>query len=711
MLLKNNIYLTYRLDNNLSFNFQLIYKQAMFRQLNKKFVPLFFIFPLSIANAQNNMGRMHIPINDNWKFRITNSIYKKNKDTIVTLPYTWNAKEVLNPTTNYQRATGYYSKKIKIDNSWLNKRVFLYFEGANSVANVFVNKMFVGEHKGGYTKFCYEITQFLNDSENVVSVLVCNNYRPDVIPESGDFNIYGGLHRPVSLIVTEKNCITPLDFASSGVYITPTNITDKSADINVKVKLSLIDNNRQAFKLHTTIYNQKNEVVSTQISGVNDDVNISKQLLSKPHLWNGKEDPYLYRLKVELMQNEVVIDTISQSFGIRTYKVDKDKGFFLNGKYLDLHGVAYHEDVAGKGSAYTKDDYENDMTLFKELGLTVLRFAHYPHGEPSYDLADKNGIAVETEIPFVGPGPNEGTGYINSEDLRVHIRNCLTELIRQNYNHPSIFFWGLFNELTAKYDNPASFVKELSAIAHSEDPSRLTSCADETDVSTTPFDTVSDVKAYNRYYGWYGGKVTDLENKIESIHKQDKLAFGISEYGAGASIHQHTDTLFRPNPTSRFHPEEWQTYFHETQWGILKAKPYVWGKFIWVFADFGSTNRTEGDTLGINDKGLLTYNKKTKKDAFYFYKANWNTTEPTLYITDRRNTLRHLSTTNIKVYCTLPSAELFVNGKSLGKKSPDDLKRIVWENVELQAGTNTIEVKAGKKGNEMTDSCVWELRF
>ena len=684
----------------------------MFQRVNFKLVLGLFTTALSVFNAeaQTSSGRIRIPINDKWKFGITNSIYKKHKDTIVTLPYTWNANEVLNSTTNYQRATAIYTKKLKFDNNWLTKRVFLYFEGANSVANVFVNKQFVGEHKGGYTKFCFEITKFLNDSDNVVSVLVCNNYRPDVIPENGDFNIFGGLHRPVSLIVTEKNCITPLDYASSGVYITPTNITDKSADINVKVKLSLTDNNKQAFTLHSTIYNEKNELVSSQTSAVNDDVINSKQIVSKPHFWNGKEDPYQYRLKVELLQNEVVIDTISQCFGIRTYKVDKDKGFFLNGKYLDLHGVAYHEDVAGKGSAYTNVEYENDMNLFKELGVTALRFAHYPHGEPSYDLTDKNGIAVWTEIPFVGQGGNEGTGYINSEELRIHVRNYLKEMIRQNYNHPSIFFWGLFNELTAKYDNPAPFIKELNALAHAEDPSRLTTCADMLDVKTTPFDTVSDVKAFNRYYGWYSGKVTDLEKRLEDTHENDKLAFGISEYGAGASIHQHTDSLVQTNPRSRFHPEEWQTYFHETQWGILKARPYVWGKFIWVFADFGSTHRNEGDTLGINDKGLLTYDKKTKKDAFYYYKANWNTTEPTLYITDRRNTERHVSITNIKVYSTLPSAELFVNGKSLGKKSPDDLKRIVWENVELQKGTNNIEVKAGKKGNELTDSCAWEVK-
>jgi len=684
----------------------------MFQRLNYKLIFTAFIIVISFFSAfgQTGVGRLRIPINDNWKFSIPNNIYKKHTDTTVTLPFTWNANEVLNPTTNYQRTTGLYTKTIKIDNSWLSKRVFLYFEGANSVANVFVNKKFVGEHKGGYTKFCFEITKYLNDSLNVVSVLVCNNYRPDVIPENGDFNIYGGLHRPVSLIVTENNCITPLDFASSGVYITPTNITDKSADINVKVKLSITHDFRQLFKLHTTIYNQNGDVVSNQTTTPKDfDVNI-KQVLNNPHLWNGKEDPYLYKLKVELLQNDLVIDTISQNFGVRTYKVDKGKGFFLNGKYLDLHGVAYHEDVAGKGSAYTKEDYENDMALFKELGVTALRFAHYPHGEPIYDLTDKNGIAVWTEIPFVGQGGNEATGYINSEELRVHIRNYLTELIRQNYNHPSIFFWGLFNELTAKYDNPASFIQELRDIAHKEDPTRLTTCADMLNIKTTPFDTVTDVKAYNKYFGWYTGKVTDFAKWIDETHEKDNVPFGISEYGAGASIYQHSDSLVQTKPGSRFHPEEWQTYFHETQWGILKERPYVWGKFIWVFADFGSAHRNEGDTIGINDKGLLTYDKKTKKDAFYFYKANWNANEPTLYISERRNTVRHLAVTNIKVYSTFPMAELFVNGKSLGKKTPDDVKRIIWENVTLQSGTNTIEVKAGKKGNETMDSCVWELK-
>ena len=684
----------------------------MFQRFCLKFLFIVFLVLCVFFNTrgQSSLGRMRIPINSNWKFSIPESIYKQTKDTNVTLPFTWNAHEISNPYTNYERTTGLYTTKIRIDNSWLKKRIFLYFEGANSVANVFVNKKFVGEHKGGYTRFCFEITKFIKDSNNVVSVLVSNEYRPDVIPENGDFNIYGGLHRPVSLIITENNCITPLDYASSGVYITPTNISEKSADINVKVKLSITDKRNKSLTLHTLLYNETGEVVSNQTTDVKDDVTDLKHLLYKPHLWNGKADPYLYRLKVELLQDNVVIDTVSEHFGVRTFMVDNNEGFFLNGKYLDLHGVAYHEDVAGKGSAYTRVDYENDMTLFKELGLTALRFAHYPHGEPSYDLADENGIAVETEIPFVGQGGNEGTGYINSEEFRTHVKNYLTELIRQNYNHPSIFFWGLFNELTAKYDNPVSFIKELSDLAHSEDPTRLTSCEDMLNEKTTPFDTVTDVKAFNKYFGWYSGKVTDLEKMTDGAHKNANLAFGISEYGAGASINQHTDSLVQPKPKSRFHPEEWQTYFHETQWGILKERPFIWGKFIWVFADFGSTGRNEGDTMGINDKGLLTYDKKTKKDAFYFYKANWNANEPTLYITDRRNTLRHLAVTNIKVYSTFPYVELFLNKKSLGRKSPDDLKRIVWQNVNLQYGINTIEVKAGKKGNEMTDSCVWELK-
>lgn len=459
----------------------------------KKIASLFILSVIIFTNSfSQNIVRKIIPLTSDWQFSFVNNISKQSVNIPVSIPHTWNAGEVENNKFNYQRTSGVYRKKIFIDKEWKDKRLFLLFEGANSVADVFVNKKYVGEHRGGYTKFCFEITSFIHAGENNdINVMVSNTYRLDVLPMSGDFNVYGGLHRPVSLIVTEKNCITPLDYGSSGVFITPENISNQSADVTILANLS-VKGTSNALQLHTMILNEQLQIVSEQTSRVTDSIVSVKHVLKDPHLWNGKADPYLYKVKLELLQDHHIIDTVTQSFGIRSFKVDANTGFYLNGKPLDLHGLCFHEDVQGKASAYTLPDYKNDFNFFNELGLTALRFAHYPHGQPMYDFADENGIIVWTEIPFIGSGGFVGEGYVNSEQLQEHIRTMLKELIRQNYNHPSICFWGLFNELTANFDNPAPFLKQLNELAHKEDPTRLTTCADMLDNS--PFDTVSDIK-------------------------------------------------------------------------------------------------------------------------------------------------------------------------------------------------------------------------
>jgi beta-galactosidase len=657
-----------------------------------------------------NLVRNIIPLTNNWQFSFVTNVYKHSIAQTVSIPHTWNAQEVMTPNSNYQRTSAVYRNTVFIDPAWKGKRFYLFFEGANSVADVFVNKRYVGEHKGGYTKFCFEITPFVQVGQNNdINVMVSNTYRLDVLPMSGDFNVYGGLHRPVSLIVTEQNCITLLDYGSSGVYITPKNISNAAADVDVHVKLSIL-NRIPGIQLRAMIVDATNKQITNQTINVIDSDVYFKQTILHPHLWQGRKDAYLYQLKVQLLQNGAVIDTVSQYFGIRTYKVDPDKGFFLNGEYLDLHGVDFHEDIQGKGSAYIMQDYLKDLSLLNELGVTALRFSHYPHGAPMYDLTDQNGIAVWTEIPFIGSGGYVGEGYANSETFHQHARNFLTELIRQNYNHPSIFFWGLFNELTANFDNPAPFLKELNELAHREDSTRLTTCADMLDHS--PFDTISDVKAWNKYFGWYEPDVREIGKWLDERHQLlPQKPIGLSEYGAGASIHQHEDSLVQPKPSGKFHPEEWQTYYHEQYWQELSARPFVWGKFVWVFADFGSVIRNEGDTVGINDKGLVTYDRSVKKDAFYFYKANWNQQESVLYIADKRNTTRSKSLIDIEIFSNQPSVELFINGKSVGRKSPDSIKRAIWLQMPLQKGMNRIEARSSAKGKPtLTDQCEWEVK-
>jgi len=686
------------------------YKRMLYKNIIAFTILLLFYCNSSIAGfLSKKEGRQMIPLNTGWQFYFAYNFEQGIKKEQVTLPHTWNAKEVLQGIADYKRTSAIYENTLHVSQEWANKRLFLHFEGVNNVANVFINHKMIAEHRGGYTAFSVEITNDLKPGDNLITVQVSNAYRLDVIPLHGDFNSYGGIHRPVSLLVTERNCISPLDYGSPGVYLKQKNVTQQLAEVEVLTKLSLT--NRKDLRLRTTVYDQQKQQIKTITSEITalegQDVKQSL-MIDKPHLWNAKADPYLYQVKVELLHDGNIIDEVVQPLGFRYFSVDPDKGFFLNGRYLDLYGVGRHEDLSGKGSALGDMDQDRDMDLIKELGATAVRLTHYPHSKHFYDLCDRNGIVLWSEIPFVGPGGYTGTGYVKNTDLENNIKQTLTELIRQNYNHPSICFWGLFNELNFNYDDPEPFIKSLNDLAKKEDPDRLTTLA--SNLETKYFTDLTDVMAWNKYFGWYGGKFEEIGSWADQAHKElPAKPIAISEYGAGASPFKHTEKLTAPEAKGKFHPEEWQTAFHERYWSELKLRPFIWGKFIWVLADFGSSIRTEGDKDGINDKGLVTYDRKIKKDAFYFYKANWNPV-PMLYIAERRNNIRHTALTSIKIFTNVPSATLWVNGKLLGTHIKNDLNTILWSGVRLKKGQNNIVVKAVSGGKEIADNCIWNLK-
>ncbi|CAL1519340.1 glycoside hydrolase family 2 TIM barrel-domain containing protein [Chitinophaga sp. MM2321] len=660
--------------------------------------------------AQDKAGREYIDVNAGWNFRFAYDVRRNAPEEKVSLPHTWNASDPFKGSIDYRRTMGVYSRGITTDPSWKNKRVFLYFEGANSVADVLVNNTFVTQHKGGYTAFCAEITPYLKPGgENKLLVQVSNAARMDVLPLAGDFNIYGGLHRQVWLIVANENCITPLDYASPGVYISQDEVSSSKARISVATKLSLTGKGT-GISLRTIVRDARQKEVMTAQSTVDPrDTLVTQHLtITRPHLWEGKKDPYLYEVAVQLLQDDNVIDEVKQPLGLRYFKVDADSGFVLNGRYMDLYGFGYHEDVEGSGSALSREDLESDMALVLESGATAMRLTHYPHASYFYDLADKNGIVLWTEIPLVGPGGYTGTGYANDPSLQQQARQQLVEMIRQYYNHPSIFFWGLFNELKLDYDNPLPFLSRLNELAKKEDPSRITTCA--TFLDTDTFNHVSDVIAWNKYYGWYGGQFSDIGAWADDMHdKFPRKPIGVSEYGAGANIDHHIEQLKAPIPDGDFHAEEWQTAFHEAHWEEFGRRRFIWSKFIWALRDFGSSIREEGGFQGINDKGLVTYDRRVKKDAFYFYKANWNTT-PMLYLTEKRNNDRSKSKTDIKAYTNLPAAALFVNGKPAGEAKKDALGRLLWKDITLKPGNNLLVVKATYAGMTLSDSCRWNLK-
>lgn len=676
---------------------------------------IFFLFLLGgvlvslVAKADDN-PRTFILLDKGWGYRPVSDTGLKSSMKQVTVPHTWNANYIPG-TRSYNREMMVYRRDLEITPDMKDKRLFLYFEGVNSSATVLVNNKSVGSHKGGYTAFCMEVTDYAKQGTNKLEVWVTNAYNPEILPISGDFNIYGGIHRPCHLLVTEQDCISPLFYASPGVFIHQDKVSEKQAQITVETMLSL-RGKKQGLKVRTTIEDVKGNIISQNIEQNVTNENVKQPfVIDHPVLWNAKQNPHLYKVIVELLDNGKVIDRVEQRTGLRYFSVDADKGFFLNGKYLDLYGFCLHEEVEGKGSALSAEDHERDMELVKESGATSLRLVHYPHSESIYHLSDENGIVLWTEIPMVGPGGYDFCGFINTDGLKEHARQVLKELVYQKYNHPSICFWGIFNEIRTNYDNAEPFARELHELYKEIDPSRLTTLASCDDPKF--YQNCSDLMAWNKYIGWYGSRnapetAGNFFDKAKAASNGKPVA--ISEYGGGANVEHHFSMKENDvKPSGQFHPEEGQTYIHEGNWSAFAQRPYMWAKYIWVFADFQSSIRNEGGKPGINDKGLVTYDRKIKKDAFYFYKANWST-EPMIYITSRRFTERPEANVQVKVYSNLCENTLYVNGKKIGKQKSDSLHRVVWQNVTLSKGENRIRVEGKSKAGVIEDTCVWYLK-
>ena len=664
-------------------------------------VVLFMLYGMSMF-AQ----RQDILLNNDWNFRFSHQV-QKGTEVRVDLPHTWNAQDALSGKIDYKRGIGNYEKNLFIRPEWKGKRLFIRFEGVNNIADVFVNRRHIGEHRGGYGAFIFEITGKVEyGKENSILVRVNNGEQLDIMPLVGDFNFYGGIYRDVHLLITDETCISPLDYASPGVRLIQDSVSHRYAKVRAIVDLSNGSSGNQEVELNVRLLDGQ-RVVKEGTKNVNLSGNeVMQQELTfeidQPHLWNGRQDPFLYQAEVTLFRNGQMVDRVTQPLGLRFYRIDPDKGFFLNGKHLPLQGVCRHQDRSEVGNALRPQHHEEDAALMLEMGVNAVRLAHYPQATYFYDLMDKNGIIVWAEIPFVGPGGYNDKGFVDLPAFRANGKEQLKELIRQHYNHPSICVWGVFNELTELGDNPVEYIKELNVLAHQEDPTRPTTSASN---QMGDLNFITDAIAWNRYDGWYGGTPADLGKWLDRMHKDHpEICIAISEYGAGASIYHQQDSLVKTVPTSWWHPENWQTYYHIENWKTISSRPYVWGSFVWNMFDFGAAHRTEGDRPGINDKGLVTFDRKVRKDAFYFYKANWNREEPMLYLTGKRNTVRTQRLQTITAFTNLSGAELFVNGKSYGKAIPDSYAILEWKNVELEPGENEIKVVSTNKKLPLSDS-------
>ena len=659
----------------------------------------FLLSILSLLAAVSGFAatRTVTSLNAGWTFSPQYDVTKRPVSQTVDVPHSWNLKDVFEGM-RYDRSTYLYSRTLTKDASMQGKRVFLKFDGVNTYAEVAVNQRTVGSHKGGYTAFCLEITDALKDGENKVTVLASNAYRTDVAPLSGDFNMYGGIVRPVHLIVTGPDCISPLDHASCGIYVHQNQVDAQKADLTIETVLSLTKGTAGK-SLRVSIIDEKNQVVAEQTSPVSGSVMKQQLTVNRPNLWDGRNNPALYRVRAELLADEAVVDCVEDVTGFRSFSVDVDKGFFLNGKYLDLHGVCRHEEGYGLGNLYNEQALRKDAQIIAEMGSTGVRFVHYPHSRYDVQQYDSLGIVLWYELNLAGPGGYASPGYIKNEAFEAGLMENLEEMIKQNYNSPAICFWSLCNELSFKYDEPATFLRKLNERAKQLDPQRLTTLA--ICYSQDGFQGITDVFGWNKYFGWYNSSGGIGEFMDNAKQEAGGIPVGVCEYGAAGSHLQHG---FEKMVSNRVHLEEYQARVHEDNWMQMVKRPYLWCKFIWQYADNPSSIRDEGDMKGLNDKGMVSYDRSVRKDSYYFYKANWSS-EPMVYIAARRYTPRVEALTDIKVYTNQPTVTLDVNGKKIGKAKKDSLGRAVFSNVTLKDGENTIEVRSGK----LRDTCKWIL--
>jgi beta-galactosidase len=674
----------------------------------------FSILILALAFSFNAFARENSLLDSDWKFNLGDSTNAPAADfddsgwQTISIPHNWGWQEA-QQGKDYYRGPGWYRRELAVTPE-TGKRYFLRFEAASLVADVFLNGKLLGEHRGGFGAFCFEITTNLSASgTNVLAVRVDNSKFPDIAPLSGDFSIYGGLYRPVHLIVTADENFTPTDHGSPGVAWLQTSVSSTQAVLDVTAQISNGTKSKQSRTLIATVLDANGNPVASRAEKITLAPSVTapyfvRVTVPQPHLWNGRKDPYLYKAVVELRSTDALVDSVEQPLGLRFYSVDPDKGFFLNGQPYHLHGVDKHQDRFNEGWAVSEADLDEDISLIKEMGCTVVRCAHYQHSDYFYSLCDQAGILVWAEIPQV----NE----INSSpEFEETSRNQLLDLIRQNINHPSIFVWSLFNEIREGHADPHRELQDLKITANGEDPTRPTIAA--TCIEKYPeMNKIPDLLGWNIYPGWYSGWGTkeDFAASLDQRRADSRHGgFCVSEYGAGANVTQHEDHPVQPKTTGQWHPEEWQSLVHETAWAAMKDRPFVWGTFVWCMFDFAVSTRHEGGVPGRNDKGLVTYDRKIKKDAFYFYKANWSD-EPMVYITSRRFIERTNALTDVKIYSNASEVELLLNGNSQGKRHDGTNGVFVWKNVTLSPGENKVEARAERDGKNFSDRCVWTLK-
>lgn len=674
---------------------------------------IFLLFTTVYAQAQP--ARQVLPFNDNWQFKLGARDYINNISFAtaewenISVPHTYN-KEDMQLSKDFYTGDAFYRKTFEVGSELKDKRVFLRFEGVGSVATVYLNGKYLTEHKGAYSAFAFEITNLVeHGKKNTLLVKTNNDARKDIIPINQNlFPIYGGIYRPVSMIVTDKVNFTVTDYASPGIYITQ-NTSVKKSTIHVKAKLENKEKTIKTVTLQTVI----KDASGKQVASAGEQVAISPQGITivnqpidirNPHLWQGIKDPYLYSLTTSIIDASTELDAVTQPLGLRHVEVRAGEGVFLNGEKYPMYGVTRHQDWWGYGSALSNAQHKEDMELIREMGTTTIRLAHYQQSDYIYSLADSMGFLIWAEIPFVNA---------TSLQERDNAKQQMRELVRQCFNHPSIYIWGMHNEVYSKNrdEHVPVLTRELNDIAKTDDPDRLTAAVSGYGEMERPSNLAGDVQGMNRYYGWYEGNTGDLEQWASDLEKEyPGYKVMLTEYGADGNIDQSAESLPETkgiNPVSgKFFPENYQTETHIEQWAIIEKHPFITASYLWNMFEFAVPLWNRGGVNARNLKGLITFDRKRKKDSFYWYKANWNP-QPMIYLANRRDKERTQATTNVQVFSNLTKVTLLVNGKEVTGQKGVNGKHWVFENVTLQKGANKIEAKGESDGQILTDEMEW----
>lgn len=598
----------------------------------------------------------------------------------VSLPHTWNAKDGQDGGNDYYRGTCWYAKKFAKADLPDGERYYIEFEGVAMTADVYLNDRKLAHHEGGYSTFRVDITDTLEE-ENVLAVAVDNSDNEIVYPQKADFTFYGGIYRPVKIIAVPAQHFVLDYYGGSGVKVTPV-IEGKDAKVTVEAWVS-----EDAGKVSFTVYGADE---SRDCSGLVKEAEVAEGKakaefqIENVHLWDGVEDPYLYVLEASLESG----DQVAVKFGCRTFAVDPEKGFFLNGRSYPLVGAARHQDRQGAGYAITEEMHREDMEIMLEMGANTARLAHYQHAQYFYDLCDEKGLIVWAEIPYITRHMDGGHDNTISQ---------MKELVIQNYNHPSIICWGLSNEITASGGVSESLVenhRELNDLCHKLDSTRPTTMAHA--FMLDPNDDLvflADIRSYNLYYGWYLGELDQNDSWFDDFHAaHPDQVIGLSEYGADANPAYQS-----AKPEKGDWTESYQAVYHEHMLQMWEKRPYIWAMHVWNMFDFGADGRDEGGKPGQNQKGLVTFDRKIKKDAFYLYKA-YLSKDPFVHLCGSRYVNRHEDVTEIKVYSNQDTVTLYVDGAEKETKTGSRIFRF-----ELPiTGEHVIRAVSGELSDEIT---------